>query len=233
MNTLTRRTFSAALGLTGIGILTASAEENSHDSHGDHGGDEDQEACGSDMATPAVVPYESDIPFDLAYIDSMIPHHASVVALAETALDSLEDERLQSLAQAVLDTQPGEIEQLQQFRSDWYPDEPEDDSQEHMMELMMVTMAMDPACSHDESHMNLMDSEWLVGEYEKAEDKDLAFIDLVIPHHEMAVRQSEVGLELAEHQELVDLCNEVIEAQATEITELKTIREDIGSHHTH
>ena len=230
MNTLTRRTFTAALGLSSAGFLTTSAEENAHDDHSDHGA---SATCRADMATPEVVPYESEIPFDLAYIDSMIPHHASVVALAETALDSLEDERLLAIAQAVLDTQPGEMEQLQQLRSDWYPDEPEDDSEEHMMELMMVTMAMDPACGHDESHMLLMDSEWLVGEYEKADEKDLAFIDLVIPHHEMAVRQSEVGLELAEHQELVDLCEQVIEAQATEIAELKTIREDLSGHHSH
>lgn len=230
MNTLTRRTLVTALGMTGAGLFVASAQEDKHDDHDSHGNDG---TCNPDQATPEVVPYESNIPFDLAYIDSMTPHHASVIALAETALESLEDERVQAIAQAVLDTQPGEMEYLQELRSEWYPDEPEDDSEERMMEMMMVTMAMDPSCGHDESHMQLMDSEWLVGEYEKAEDKDLAFIDLVIPHHEMAVRQSEVGLELAEHEEMVELCEEVIEAQAAEIAELETIREELTGDHSH
>lgn len=226
MTTHSRRTFVAIAGLSGLGLGTLTAREDK--SHGDHG---NMATCGTDMATPAVVPFESDIPFDLAYIDSMIPHHASVVALSELALEELEDERLLEIAQAVLDTQPGEMEMLTAFRKEWYPDEPEDISDDRLMEMMMVTMAMDPSCSHDDGHMQLMDSEWLVAEFENAEDKDLAYIDLVIPHHEMAVRQSVVGLQLAEHEELRALLDDVIEAQTAEIELLTELREELGGAH--
>lgn len=227
----TRRSFVALAGATGLGFTALSAQD--HSGHG-----EMSATCDDGMATPAIVAYESDIPFDLAYIDSMIPHHASVVALAETALTSLEDERLVEIAQAVLDTQPGEMEQLQAFRDEWYPDEPTEISDERMMEMMMVTMAgsMD-GCTpmdHDDmtgddgmSHMMLMDSDAIVSEYDEAENKDLAFIDLVVPHHQMAVRQSQVGLELAEHDELRALLDDVIEAQTAEIEALLEIREEL------
>lgn len=233
MTTHTRRSFVALAGISGLGFSSLAAQD-----HSDHG---DMDAtCQAGKATPAVVPYESDIPFDLAYIDSMIPHHASVVALAETALTSLEDERLVEIAQAVLDTQPGEMEQLQAFRDEWYPDEPTDISDDRMMEMMMVTMAgsmygcspmdLEDMTEDDDAmdHMMLMDSEALVQAYEEAEDKDLTFIDLVVPHHQMAVRQSQVGLELAEHEELRALLDGVIEAQTAEIDAMLEIRDEIN-----
>ncbi|MCO5218262.1 MAG: DUF305 domain-containing protein [Thermomicrobiales bacterium] len=227
MTQITRRRFTvlaATTSLFGTRVLAQDSGHGDHKSEGDH----DSFSCAVAVATPEITPYESDIPFDLAYIDTMIPHHASVVALAETAIDELADERLVEIAQAVLDTQPGEMKQLQAFRHEWYPDEPEDISEHRMHEMMMVTMAGVTSCG-DADHMNLMDSEWIVQQFEDADDKDLRFIDLVIPHHQMAVHQSVVGLELAEHEELRALLQDVIDAQTAEIEMLKEIRRDIMS----
>jgi uncharacterized protein (DUF305 family) len=206
--------------------------------HGQHHGSTPEATpdCHMVNGTPQVVPYESDIPFDQAYIDTMIPHHTSVIDLATVALDVLEDKRLLLIAEAILDTQPAEIDQLKDFRLEWYGSaEPEELTHELMMVTMGDTEAM-AACGDDDMGtgmdmdmgMMLMDSEALLEEFEKAEDKDLGFIDLVIPHHQMAVHQSRVGLQLAEHEELRELCQEVIDAQEAEIKELQEIREDIS-----
>lgn len=222
MTSHSRRSVIAFAGLSGLGFRTLVAQGD----HG-HGNHHAHESCQTGLSTPIVVPYESDIPFDLAYIDSMIPHHASVVELSEAALDELEDERLIEIAQAVIDTQPAEMEQLMAFRDAWYPDEPEDVSDDRMHEMMMITMAAHESCGHDD-HMYLMDGEWLVEEFNDAEDKDIHFIDLVIPHHEMAVRQSQVGIELAEHEELRQFCEEVVRVQSEEIELLKLVREELA-----
>ena len=76
--------------------------------------------------------------------------------------------------------------------------------------------------------MAMMDGEALVAQFEAADNKDLSFIDLVIPHHMMAVHQSWVGLQLAEHEELKTLCQDVIDAQQAEIKALLEIRKDIS-----
>lgn len=223
MNAVTRRTFLAVLGVSGFASSRAYAQ-----SHGHHHGSSTPEAhCDGPMATPEVVPYVSDIPFDLAYIDSMTRHHYSVIWLATQAMDQLEDPRLRDIAQAVLDTQPGETLQLIALREEWYPDEPLEVSDERLHEMMMITMAggMDTCGGID--HMNLMNGDWLVREFLGAENKDVRFIDLVVPHHQMAVRQSQVGLEQAEHEELRALLEDVITAQTAEIEEMLEIRHEL------
>lgn len=234
MNTHSRRAVVALAGGAALSISRLAAQGD----HGHHHGDDedDQMPCGTPMSTPHIVPYDSDIPFDLAYIDTMIPHHESVVMLSEVALDELSDERLVEIAQAVIDTQPGEIDQLMQFRDEWYPDEPLEVSDDRLMEMMMVTMAGQGGCGDDDhhngihnNHMDLMDGEKLVQAFQDADDTDLGFIDLVIPHHQMAVYQSQAGLELAEHEELRELCEEVIRVQSEEIEALKAIRKDLES----
>ena len=60
-----------------------------------------------------------------------------------------------------------------------------------------------------------------------AEDKDLAFIEQVIPHHQMAIDTSQAALEHAVHPELVTIAEDVIAAQEAEIVELEAIRADL------
>ena len=60
-----------------------------------------------------------------------------------------------------------------------------------------------------------------------ADDPDLAFIDLVIPHHQSAIVASEVALDRATHEEIRALAGRVIEDQQREIDELGAIRQEL------
>jgi uncharacterized protein (DUF305 family)/uncharacterized cupredoxin-like copper-binding protein len=53
---------------------------------------------------------------------------------------------------------------------------------------------------------------------------DLAFIDMMKPHHEGAVAMAKVALERAEHEEVRTLAQEIIDAQDAEIAKLKAWR---------
>jgi uncharacterized protein (DUF305 family) len=55
---------------------------------------------------------------------------------------------------------------------------------------------------------------------------DERFIDMMVPHHMMAVQQAEVALENAEHPEIRRLAEEIIATQREEIDELKSVKED-------
>src|SRR5574340_1543343 len=60
--------------------------------------------------------------FDAQFIDSMIPHHQGAVAMAQMALTQAQHEELRQMAQNIVDSQQREIDQMQQWRQQWYPD---------------------------------------------------------------------------------------------------------------
>ena len=162
-------------------------------------------------------PVSQDI--DLMYIDMMIPHHASIIALSQAALPRLEDERLRTLAQNVIDAQSAEIEELKGYRLEFYGSA---DSQPIDEQAMMMLMG-DMEHSMD-AMMSEMDATAQVAAICAALDVDVAFIDLTIPHHESAIMASHVVVEQAVHPEMRDFAQRVIEAQEGEIEELQQIR---------
>lgn len=63
-------------------------------------------------------------PFDLAFIDAMIPHHQSAIDAAEEVRDSAAHPELRSLAEAIITAQRQEIDQMLAWRAEWFPEAP-------------------------------------------------------------------------------------------------------------
>jgi uncharacterized protein (DUF305 family) len=59
-------------------------------------------------------------PFDKAFIDAMIPHHQSAIEMAQVALKKSENPRIKELAENIVNAQKREIEQMKQWRKEWY-----------------------------------------------------------------------------------------------------------------
>jgi uncharacterized protein (DUF305 family) len=162
---------------------------------------------------------------DQMYIDMMIPHHQSIIAMAQAALPRLSDERLRQIAQAVIETQGPEIEELQGYREAWYGDPepmPMDDGMMASMNEMMPGMS-----GAMEEMAFQMNAAAQVAAICAADNTDLAFIDQTIPHHQMAIEASEAVLEEAVHPEIRDVAQRVIDAQQREIDELTAIRQEL------
>lgn len=161
--------------------------------------------------------------FDQSYIDMMIPHHASIVALAQAALPRLTDGRLIAMAEAIIDAQAAEIAELGGYRADWYGSAmPAPMSMDAMMAMMPAGMMMSSA-----EMMTQMDPHAQVAAFCAATDPDLAFIELVIPHHESAIAVSRTALGRATHDELKAFAQHVIDDQQREIDELVTIKDEL------
>lgn len=62
----------------------------------------------------------ADDQFDLRFINAMIPHHEGAVVMAQEALEKSTRPEVKELAQAMIDAQQPEIEQMQQWRQQWY-----------------------------------------------------------------------------------------------------------------
>jgi uncharacterized protein (DUF305 family) len=59
-------------------------------------------------------------PFDRAFIDSNIPHHASAIEMASVALMQSEDHDIKRLARQIVDTQSQEVGKMIGWRNEWY-----------------------------------------------------------------------------------------------------------------
>jgi uncharacterized protein (DUF305 family) len=60
-------------------------------------------------------------PFDRAFIDAMIPHHQSAIEMARVAEEKSENPQIKHLAGHIISAQRSEIEQMEQWREEWYP----------------------------------------------------------------------------------------------------------------
>ena len=60
-------------------------------------------------------------PFDKAFIDAMIPHHQSAIEMATVARKESTIPEIKQLAENIVSAQQREIEQMKQWREQWYP----------------------------------------------------------------------------------------------------------------
>ncbi len=166
----------------------------------------------------------ANVEFDQLYIDMMLPHHGSIIALAEVALPRLNDPRLKEMAQNIIATQSAEQIELSGYRQAWYGS-PTPDTSEHSMMLMI--QAMPGMNSSMDMMMQQMDANQQIATFCSATDPDLAFMDQVIPHHQMAIDGSKDALKRAVHPETKTFAEKVIEDQQAEIDQLVQIRSEL------
>jgi uncharacterized protein (DUF305 family) len=63
-------------------------------------------------------------PFDLAFIDAMVPHHQSAIDAAQMVIDSAVHSEIRELARQIIEAQEKEIDQMMDWRQNWYPEAP-------------------------------------------------------------------------------------------------------------
>jgi uncharacterized protein (DUF305 family) len=176
-------------------------------------------------ATPMAGMDHMAMDLDQMYIAMMVPHHDSIIAMAQAALPRLSDERLREIAQAIIATQQPEIEELRGYREAFSGDAEPMPMDEAMMSAMAQMM---PGMSGTMEEMAFqMDTAAQVAAICAAENADLAFIDLTIPHHRMAIESSEIVLEQTEREEIREFARRVIAAQQSEIDALTEIRAEL------
>jgi uncharacterized protein (DUF305 family) len=176
--------------------------------------------------------------FDLMFIDMVTPHHAAAVAMADIARTRAEHPEVRALAEDIIASQTAEIEQMQAWRNQWFPDAsamPMEQMAAIMGEMMgeMMPGEMMPAgmmgtpgampAAGGRGMMQGMGQE-IRDLCATTENFDLAFIDAMIPHHQSAIMMAQVALARAEHPELKSLAQAIIDAQQREIAQMQTWR---------
>lgn len=143
---------------------------------------------------------------DLAFATEMSRHHEMAIDMAEMAEDEASHQEIKTLAADIITAQKQEIAQL-------------DDAKQRITDSGVT--AVDLGLSDEQSGMS-MD----MHELEGAKPFDRMFIDMMIPHHQGAIRMAQVELAKGGDPELKQIAQQIIDAQSKEIDQMNMWREE-------
>lgn len=138
--------------------------------------------------------------FEVGFMSMMIAHHQSATEMAQWVLERTDDPEITEAAQTIIDDQEAEISQMTGWLQAWYGQEPDAEMMGMMQEMMggmMQTMT-------------------------DAADAGQAFLEGMSEHHDGAIDMAQLALFQSTHPELRTLAQNIIVAQAQEITQFQT-----------
>ena len=148
---------------------------------------------------------------DRALVREMIPHHQMAVHMAEMASTDGEHAKIRRLAQRIIRTQSAEIRTMKRIAASLDVTPAEMPMGGRMSEQMMRDLKT-LGLTEEQSGM-AMDMHDLHG----AKPFDRMFIDMMIPHHQGAVRMARVELAKGINPRLRRLARTIMRDQAKEI----------------
>jgi uncharacterized protein (DUF305 family) len=143
-------------------------------------------------------PSRSTARYEIDFMTNMIDHHAMAIMMAEMCLEKAVHEELRQLCEDVIAAQSREIRQMQSWLRQWYGVSYEPEMSRRDMRQM-------------ENLASLSGAEF-----------EIAFMEMLIRHHEKAVEEAERCVQRAYHEQLRDLCENIITAQTAEIELLQS-----------
>lgn len=149
---------------------------------------------------------------DAHFIEQMIPHHEDAITMSKLAQTKATRPEVKQLAQNIIDSQSKEIEQMKVWYKDWFGKELPTGSEVMSQHGMMGNSGM---------HMGMMGNKTDITRLEKAEDFDRAFVEHMIPHHQMAVMMASMLKNGTQRPEMKKLAEDIITAQTTEIDQMR------------
>ena len=138
-------------------------------------------------------------PYDLQFIDTMTHHHQGAVEMAKMIDGKTQNADIIKFGKQIIADQEKEIAQMKDWREKWFKGAPKAMNME--MPGMMGSMKMD------------------MSKLSNSKDKafDLAFIEMMTPHHDGAVTMAKEALSKSEKPEIKTLAGNIIKAQEAEI----------------
>jgi len=163
------------------------------------GGDNDAAEPADDQQTVA----SGQVPFDQAFIDAMVPHHREAIEMAKAAQSrGLTQPDLEKIANDIISSQQREIDQMLDWREQWFGSR-------------TLGPVLPEVLGVPESELGMEHGS--ADEVAGAVDVDQKFAEMMIPHHDGAIAMAEAAKVRAEHEDVKDLAEAIIEAQEREI----------------
>jgi uncharacterized protein (DUF305 family) len=145
---------------------------------------------------PAPTPSAAN--FEIKFMEDMIDHHAMAVAMGQICLQKAVHEELRTLCQNIISSQSAQIAEMQSWLQAWYG------------------ISYQPEMKPGDQHMMDRLAALSGAEFE------VAFMEMMIKHHEKALKEGRQCLDKAFHAELRTLCENIVTTQSAEITQMQT-----------
>ncbi len=213
MTFTTIRTGAVALALTSALAVAGCGSAGDHAAHDARGAATTGAAA---SASPAAV--------DEAFVAQMVPHHEMAIEMARLASARGGHEEIRELGRSILRTQASEVTELRRIAE--------------RLGVAPGTTRTDHAATDHGAHGSSMatDAEALglpmddmgmsmdMASLRTARPFDRAFIDMMMPHHQGAIRMARAELEHGRNAELRAVARQIIAAQTREIGRMTTWR---------
>ncbi len=147
---------------------------------------------------------------DRHFIEQMIPHHEGAVAMAKLALERSKRAEIKTLATAIIEGQTKEIEDMTEWYKEWFEKDVPEVNTGMMGGGMMFSSGMHMGGQEDMATLV------------NASDFDRAFLEAMIPHHQLAlmmVRMLEAG---TNRPEMLQLTKNITTSQSKEIQQMQS-----------
>jgi uncharacterized protein (DUF305 family) len=146
---------------------------------------------------------------DKHFIEQMIPHHEGAIAMANLALKKSKRPEIKTLASAIISAQTTEIQSMNGWYKDWFGSGVPKVSVGMMGGGMMSQSGMHMGGQEDMSVL------------ENATDFDQAFIEEMIPHHQLAIMMANILQSGTNRPEMQQLAKNIISSQSKEIQQMQ------------
>ncbi len=147
---------------------------------------------------------------DKHFIEQMIPHHDGAIAMANLALQKAKHPEIKTLATAIIAAQTAEIQDMNGWYKDWFGSTVSKVSTGMMGGGMMSSSGM---------HMGGQEDMTML---ENASDFDKAFIEEMIPHHQLAIMMANMLQSGTNRPEMQQLVKNIIFSQSKEIQQMQS-----------
>lgn len=170
---------------------------------------------------------------EVRFMEGMIDHHQMALDMAEHCTERVSMDSVRTVCQNVIDTQTLEIEMMREWLLEWYGIEYMPLSMSELMDLMGLGASSGMDMGHGDHTTNpLTDMPMMMGMMSGLDrvegiDYDIAWLEAMIDHHDDALHMSERVLRYAEHEELRDLAQRIIDDQTTEIEAMEALLVEI------
>lgn len=145
----------------------------------------------------AAAPDRGTARFEIKFLQDMIDHHVMAVETAELCVARAVHEELRQLCEEIIAAQSAEIEQMQRWLRQWYG--------------ISYQPQMKPGDQREVERLASLSG----AEFE------IAFMEMMIKHHEKAIKEARRCLAKAAHPELREMCEDIIATQSAEIAQME------------
>ena len=147
---------------------------------------------------------------DKHFIEQMIPHHEGAIAMANLALQKARRPEIKTLATAIISAQTTEIQSMNGWYKGWFG---------NSVQKVSIGIMGGGMMSQSGMHMGGQEDMTVL---ENVTDFDKAFIEEMIPHHQLAIMMANMLQSGTNRPEMQQLAKNIIESQSNEIQEMQS-----------